>query len=123
MKSPRTHIKKMSASRAVEARTYAKRKKAFLRTHTNCARCGDWQKPEHRDLHHWAKRVGKLYLEERLWICLCRKCHDWVHKNEREAQDDGWLAPRGAVNDHARALKAWEKVEWATYLAELDGVE
>ena len=120
---PRKRLPSVSKKRAGEARIYAKRKKAFLRTHTHCARCGDWKGFECRDLHHWAKRAGKLYLEEKLWITLCRECHDWVHRNEQQAQRDGWLAPRGAVNDHARALKAWEKVEWAIYLGELDGVE
>lgn len=123
MRKPPKPLKKVSDKRAGEARIYANRKKAFLRTHTNCARCGTWKGFECRDLHHWAKRAGKLYLEEKLWMTLCRQCHDWVHKNEQQAQKDGWLAPRGVVNDHARALKAWEKVEWATYLAELDGVE
>lgn len=113
----------MSKKREGEARMYAKRKKVFLSKHPNCARCGAWKGFAVRDLHHWAKRAGKLYLEERLWLMLCRSCHNWVHSDESRAQKQGWLAPRGAVNDHARALKAWEKVEWSTYLAELDGVE
>lgn len=123
MKTTRRPLPRISKKRKGEQVIYAKRKKVFLSKHHHCQRCDTYCSPQNRDLHHWAKRAGKLYLEERLWVMLCRGCHDWVHRNEQQAQKDGWLAPRGAVNDHARALKAWERLEWRTYIAELDGVE
>ena len=108
---PRRPLRKMSKKREGEARQYAKCKKVFLREHPNCARCGTWKGFAVRDLHHWAKRAGKLYLEEKLWMMLCRECHDWVHRNEQQAQKDGWLAPRGALNNHSRALVEFARRE------------
>ena len=104
---PTKRIPRMSAKQLEESKEYAWRKKEFLESHEHCERC---KKPipfSARDLHHWAKRAGKLYLENRLWLCLCRRCHEWVHRHEQIAQRDGWIAPQGCINDYPKALIAW----------------
>lgn len=124
MKTNWKRIPSRSKRRIAEDKVYANLKRVFLRTHTYCSRCGEWLAPAERQIHHWAKRAGKLYLEDRLWLCLCSDCHiHYIHGDERRAQREGWLAPVAAQNDHAKALKAFERLEWNTYLVELDGVE
>jgi rubredoxin len=89
---------------------YARRKFEFLRDHPVCAVCGVICGMPWRDLHHWAGRAGKLFLEERLWMMLCRSCHEWVHNNPAHAQHIGLLAPEGCWNDYKRAMAALPEV-------------
>lgn len=71
---------------------YLKQRDAFLRKHYWCeARCA---RQLASDVHHKQGRVGKLLLDETKWVAVCRRCHDWIHDNPKEATERGWLIPR-----------------------------
>ena len=87
----RKPLKRVSAKRARERVIYEKRKKAFLSENAMCYSCMD----PATDLHHERGRCGKLFLDERFWMALCRKCHTWVHEHPRLAVERGLMAGRG----------------------------
>lgn len=77
---------------------YAKAKKAFLKSHTLCFKCGAFIVPENRDLHHYRGRAGTLYLDERFWRMVCRDCHSWIHNHPRYAIITKLMAGPGEWN-------------------------
>lgn len=90
----------MSKSRAAQMREYAKLKKEFLAKHKKCA---IWPHKKATDLHHSKGRRGKLLLDQRYWIPLCREMHSWVHSHPGEARTMSWrgiplIAPEGEWN-------------------------
>ena len=46
------------------------------------------------DCHHMARRHGKLLMDERWWLPVCRWAHDWIHEHPNEARKLGLLSPR-----------------------------
>ncbi len=107
---PRKPIPKVSPRRQKDNAVYARKKKAFLRSHHRCAGCGYFQREGDRELHHWAGRAGKLFLEDGIWLMLCSFCHSWVHRKPMDAIKDGLLAPKGCWNDYKRAMAARPEV-------------
>lgn len=77
---------------------YVKQRTAFLEkaAATGCQagiECG-LTPGKAQDVHHKQGRAGKLLLDETKWIAVCRRCHDWIHDNPKEATDLGLLIPR-----------------------------
>lgn len=70
---------------------YVKQRKAFLAMRALCECCRLFSC---EDVHHKQGRFGKLLLDESKWMAVCRKCHDWIHDNPKEATVRGWLIPR-----------------------------
>ena len=105
---PRKPLRKVSKRRQKDNAVYARKKKAFLDEHQWCAVCLRfvWD----REVHHWAGRVSKLLLEERLWLAVCPHCHEWIHNNPSQARRRGFLAPKGCWNDYKRAMAARPEV-------------
>ena len=50
------------------------------------------------DNHHKHGKLGKLLMDERFWIPVCRSCHAWIDANRKAAQALGLLAPAGQWN-------------------------
>lgn len=97
-------LKRRSSAYAKRMRLYRERVRLFLRRHPWCAIC---KRRRAIECHHWAGRMGKLLLEERLWIPVCRvPCHHNIHDHPALAEAAGLLAPKGVWNNHSEAVKA-----------------
>ena len=87
-----------SKKRAKDYVVYRRRKRVFLDTHDKCFACGEWIRPQNRDLHHTRGRAGSLYLDERFWEMVCRDCHTRIHENPKWAVRMGFMAGPGEWN-------------------------
>lgn len=45
------------------------------------------------DVHH-KKGRGKHLLDSSTWLATCRKCHTWLHDNDAEAREKGFIQSR-----------------------------
>jgi hypothetical protein len=87
-------MRSATKARAKQLRVYAKRVKQWLREHSHCAACAklDMYRPGRpiiklaSECHHIRGRNGELLLDERYWLPVCRKCHDWITLHGREAR-------------------------------------
>jgi len=79
----------MSDKRQAESKVYSKLRQEFLALHPFCE-VFSYCRARSCDVHHRAGR-GKNYLVIELWKAACRKHHDWIHGNPREARDAGLL--------------------------------
>ena len=79
-------IKQVSSKRQRQNQAYLIMRKMFLETHERCEKCGGVA----TDLHHKRLR-GEYFLDSTTFAALCRPCHDWVHRNPKEAKEQGWL--------------------------------
>lgn len=77
-----------STKRKEQYGEYNKLKKEYIANHPLCERC---RKVPTSDLHHKAGRMGKWLCDTRYFAGLCRKCHDWVGANGKEAEREGWI--------------------------------
>lgn len=77
---------------------YTKAKRAFLFGNL-CKRCLSLDRfiPA-TDLHHSRGRLGKLLLDTRFWVALCRTCHRWCHDNPAAARKVGLMCKKGLWN-------------------------
>ncbi len=58
-----------------------------------CQRC---DRERSIDVHEPAMRSrGADITDPDQCVCLCRRCHDWVHDNPAAATAEGWLIPSG----------------------------
>ena len=88
----RRGLRQVGQSRSHLLRMYAERRRLFLAEHCWCDVCCRGRASE---VHHARGRAGKLLLDTRYWLAVCRRCHRWIHDNPKAAQFQGWLAPRG----------------------------
>jgi len=96
----RSPLRKVGKKRAAQQRKYLALRKTFLEEHPLCeAFCvTDWvagsltEPQPSSEIHHMAGREGKLLLDERHWLPICRRCHDGLHiYRVKEARENGWL--------------------------------
>lgn len=64
----------------------------FKRAHSNCQVC---KLRRTDDVHHKYGRAGRLLLDERYWIAVCRQCHNWIGKFPAFARELGLIAEKG----------------------------
>lgn len=98
---PRTPINKVSARRKQENALYSKLRKEYLRQHPLCEAClalGLPQQPA-TEIHHKAKRYGKLLNKVELWLPTCRSCHIFIEANLREAESLGLIIRQRKVTE------------------------
>jgi hypothetical protein len=95
-------IASISPGKRASRAAYNREAKRFL-AGKRCLRCA---KPA-TDVHHSAGRAGGLLLNSKLWIPLCRDCHNWVHLHPKAACEAGFNCPKGCWNDEKKALQAW----------------
>ncbi len=54
------------------------------------------------DCHHTRGRAGALLRDQRFWVPLCRRHHNWVAENPARARDIGLLCQAGLWNTPER---------------------
>ncbi|TXH10456.1 MAG: hypothetical protein E6R03_15415 [Hyphomicrobiaceae bacterium] len=84
---PRKPIRKVSTARAKRMREYSKRRVWFLAMYSKCAVFGDLRSNE---IHHTRGRIGRLLNDERFWVPVSRKGHEWINNNPAEARKRTW---------------------------------
>jgi hypothetical protein len=85
----KTRLRCRSQRRSTELGRYYRLRGQYLSWHPICEIC---QKAAAQDIHHTNGRQGLLLLNFKLWLALCRSCHDEVHQNPRWARAHGYLA-------------------------------
>ncbi len=51
----------------------------------------DIQAPSATEIHHQAKRRGKMLNDERYWLAVCRKNHERIEADKAWARREGYL--------------------------------
>lgn len=86
-----TAINKVSKKKAKELPEYSAKKKKFLEENIYCSVFPPLLAV---DIHHIRGKIGSRFLDERYWLAVSRKGHDWIHDNEEEASKKGWYLSR-----------------------------
>lgn len=82
----------------IKMREYRTRKAVWI-TRPENKRCVVFPRLPTEDIHHIRGRAGSLLLDERGWLPVSRKGHDWIEKHRKLAQNRGWLAGPGEWNE------------------------
>lgn len=54
------------------------------------------------EVHHTRGKIGPLLCDERFFMAVCRKCHDWIGNNIEAARARGWICEKGLWNKPER---------------------
>jgi len=93
-------IAQRSPSRIKKDLQYSKVRKVFLENKPVCeAYISCCCTIQATDVHHKSGRVGKLYLDEKTWLAVCRACHMWIETHPKEARDMGFSNSRLNIKD------------------------
>lgn len=97
-KKPRLRVRPVSKVRSARLREYSRAVALWKLKPENkmCRYPGCDRKTT--DCHHSRGRVGALLLDERWWVPVCARHHDWIHANPAEARDIGMIAAKGDWN-------------------------
>ena len=91
-----------NSRRSQEMKEYRQKRIDFLVANPYCA-WGLKQVPKQfirsTDIHHTRGRAGRLLLNEKFWLAVSRKAHEWIHLNQNEARALGLLCRRGEWGD------------------------
>jgi len=101
-------MKQISDKRAAENSLYKKEKEVFLKEHWRCRACPSLPsvKTKHpysnfsSEIHHTRGRTGRLLRDQRFWMPVCRRCHEWIHTNMNEARKVDLLCQLGEWNTY-----------------------
>lgn len=91
----RRYIRRESKTKAKVNRLYRVAVEAW-KVGKRCAypNCGK----RHIDCHHSRGRVGSLQMDQRFWIPLCRRHHDFVADHTAKARELGLICELGKWN-------------------------
>ena len=88
-----TRINPQSPSMKIKNLEYSKKSKIFLKQQHYCQMCilsGVSRPLKAIEVHHREGR-GKNLLMVHTWVPICRKHHNWIGENPKEARKLGWL--------------------------------
>jgi hypothetical protein len=83
-------ISKRSKKMADQMKVYNQRRRKFLIANPVCAVTGE----PSTEIHHKAGRIGRLLLEESLWLAVSRRGHTWIEEHPKEAKELGYSQSR-----------------------------
>lgn len=108
--NPEPRRRKPSSGRNLERRLYKQEARAFIEAANAKGQFCPvafvlWgQMLPVEDVHHTRGRGyggrGPLLRDQRFWLAVSRKGHDWIHNNTAAAIQHGWLCERGLWNRH-----------------------
>lgn len=93
-------VKRKPDAKAARQRAYRKRAVEWIEDHWVCRAWFNGVRCDVRatQVHHKHGRLGALLMDESLWVPVCAKGHDWIHRNIEEARKLGLYAPKGQWN-------------------------
>ncbi len=74
---------------------YSKLKRAFLVRHYLCRL---YPRIRSSDVHHQRGRAGTLLIDQRFWMAVSRRGHNWIHNHPQQARYCGYLCAEGLWN-------------------------
>jgi hypothetical protein len=83
-------LKQKSDKQKAIDKAYTLMRKEYLTKHPMCEIKLPGCNGQACDIHHTAYR-GINTLAQATWLAACRECHDWCHKNPKEARELGYL--------------------------------
>lgn len=86
-------IEKRGEKGKAQDKVYNLLRSKFLRDRQ---RCEVFPELKATEVHHKSGRLGKNYLDVSTWMAVSRKGHDWIHSNDSEARQKGFLLTRTA---------------------------
>lgn len=94
---PKKPVKKVSEKRKEIDKEYLKIRKDYLTKNLRCMARVKCNGAVSEDLHHRKGRIGKLLIDERFFMAVCRKCHDHIHSHHSESVKQGFIIPKTAA--------------------------
>lgn len=88
-------LSQLSSKQRARLALYRKQRAIFLERR----QCAVFPKIRATEIHHVRGRLGTLLLDERFWLPVSRRGHQWIDANRRAAQERGWLAQKGEWNE------------------------
>ena len=83
-------IANRSNKRAGEEREYIKRAREFVKGKM----CPVYPELRASQVHHMKGRIGELLLNEKYWLAVSAKGHDFIERNPKFAKKKGWSLDR-----------------------------
>jgi hypothetical protein len=83
-------IRKVSKKQSRLLHVYRQRRRKFLIANPVCAVTGE----PSTEIHHKAGRIGRLLLDESLWLAVSRRGHTWIEEHPKEARELGYSQSR-----------------------------
>ncbi len=97
----RKPVRRVSKTRQKERCDYRKRKDAYMIRQPFCQVCF---KEKAIDVHHVRGTFKARLNDEKWWMSVCRKCHDFIHAHPSWSYARGYLVTRSGqeptVNPH-----------------------
>ena len=89
--APSSSIKQKSDKQKAIDKAYSLMRKEYLTKHPMCEiKLPGVCTGQACDIHHKSYR-GINTLAQATWAAACRECHEWCHKNPKEARELGFL--------------------------------
>jgi len=60
-------------------------------------------------VHHSRGRLGDLLLDERFWVAVSAKGHEWIHENISHARKVGLICEPGQWNTKPKEQHEWNQ--------------
>lgn len=87
-----THLKKVSAKRAVENKEYARLRKDYMEAYPVCEVVECHRKST--TVHHIKGRANELLTDVNYFLAVCDVCHQRIHAEPIWAENNGYIEKR-----------------------------
>jgi hypothetical protein len=87
-------VQRRNKKRKAQEDEYSYRRRVWFSDPLNriCEVGGCWR--DASQIHHKKGRIGELLLDERYWMSVCHKCHDYIEKHPEWAKEKGYSLNR-----------------------------
>lgn len=86
-----TPIKKVGDKLKKDLDAYTEAKRVYLQKNPRCA---VYPSQRATDVHHMAGRTGKMLMEQKYWLPVCRTAHVKITNDSKWARDNGYTLTR-----------------------------
>lgn len=87
-------MRKVSLKQAKRLREYNKLRNEFLEENQYCQAAIMCHGLIATDIHHVRGKIGDKLTDIKDFMSVCRGCHTWIHDNDKQARDLGFLKSR-----------------------------
>lgn len=87
-------MRKVSLKQQKRLREYNKLRDDFLKDNPYCQASVMCHGLIATDIHHVRGKIGDKLTDTENFMSVCRQCHIWIHDNDKQARDLGFLKSR-----------------------------